>query len=756
MSSEMRQCPHCEEMIRIDALKCRYCREWISEPTSVSNDPKTIIQQSLAVDYEILDKLGDGGMATVYKARQIKLDRIVALKVLALNLIHDQEIVTRFHREARTAARLNHPNIVTVYDEGAVGNVHYIAMEYLEGIDLHEKVKEQGVMPIAEVVDIAKIMAEALGYVHKQGLVHRDVKSSNIFLTTENRPVLMDFGIVHSTQGKTLTLTGSIIGTPEYMSPEQTKPESTNGIDGRSDLYSLGVVLYECLTGRVPFKDPNFMVTFEMIRNEVPEDPRVYGEDLPDSLVDVILLLLAKDRGDRFQDSEALIQRLSVGNAPEEGEEKEHIEPLNGYWSQSNMTDGDAEKDVEGRDEDKDKTSDDPAEPVKWSGGPENPLPPERPYNLPFWAGAIITIIIFGVLFTIIMETTSSRSSGGTGPGGADLTVIEKKEPPPPPPEPPKVNIKEKLQKAREYITQRNLTTPAGANAWDLVKDVLYLDVRNVEAQALRKEIAGLYERWGDVHQRKREYGSAIQDYSKSLAVINASDIKAKIANAEEGQSRARQAAQRRRSADANLASSARHIANQWFSSKILNDLSARNKNVTKVLLFDSFSNNNENWLLCNDNDGKYSQVLDGSYVVQSKNGESYNPVRRITHKNIIIRCDVKNVNGRQNYGAGLRVRGNDTGDLRFLVSNGNYSLSKYKNGWETIIGWKKHSSIKKNDINTLEMMVWGSFVRLYVNGIFVDDCYTFNDVTGRWLGFTLGGSKERYKFDNLCVIAFE
>jgi serine/threonine protein kinase len=265
-------------------------------PTSVSN-PETLIRQALGDRYEIGEVVGRGGMATVYRAVQKNLNRVVALKVIHQNLIHDTEFVSRFLREAQLSASLSHPNIVHVYDVGSVGSVHYMAMEFLEGNDLHQMVKQKGALDYDKVVNWMIPVSEALNYIHDRGLVHRDIKSSNIIITREGRPVLMDFGIAHAADGTKLTQTGTVIGTPEYMSPEQAQGKT---VDHRSDLYSLGVVLYECLTGKVPFKGDNPLTTIHKVIYEEHISINHNNYNLPGWLGTIVQKLLAKDKNQRF------------------------------------------------------------------------------------------------------------------------------------------------------------------------------------------------------------------------------------------------------------------------------------------------------------------------------------------------------------------------------------------------------------------------------------------------------------------------
>jgi serine/threonine protein kinase len=267
---------------------------------------ETIIHESLT-GYKIQGVLGKGGMATVYKARQISLDRMVALKVIHQNLIHDAEFISRFHQEAKLSASLNHPNIVTVHDIGQAGSVHYMAMELLEGRDLHQCIRQQGKISIYATVEIGKAMSKALDYAGKQGVIHRDVKSSNVFLHKDGRIILMDFGIAKAITDSGLTQIGEVMGTPEFMSPEQAQGRP---LDARSDLYSLGVVLYECLAGRVPFTDQNKMAIVHSVIYDAVPSPKIYNPDVPAWLENVVIKLLSKDPAKRFASGKELFQAL--------------------------------------------------------------------------------------------------------------------------------------------------------------------------------------------------------------------------------------------------------------------------------------------------------------------------------------------------------------------------------------------------------------------------------------------------------------
>jgi formylglycine-generating enzyme required for sulfatase activity/predicted Ser/Thr protein kinase len=268
-NNDTKRCPFCNEEINALAKKCKHCNEWLTTTPSVSLTGVDLVKQALGDRYEIQEEIGRGGMATVYKAVQKSLDRTVALKVVHQNLLHDTEFVARFHREAKLCASLNHPNIVHVYDEGEVSGVHFMAMEYLEGQDLRQLIRSRGKLTPEQTLQYLLPVAEALDYAHGEGLIHRDIKSANIYITSKGRVVLMDFGIAHAAAGTQLTKAGTVIGTPEYMSPEQADGRA---VDHRTDLYSLGVVMYECLTGRVPFTSDNAVSTIYKVLNEQPDE----------------------------------------------------------------------------------------------------------------------------------------------------------------------------------------------------------------------------------------------------------------------------------------------------------------------------------------------------------------------------------------------------------------------------------------------------------------------------------------------------
>jgi serine/threonine-protein kinase len=265
------------------------------------------VQELLLGSYVLLEPLGEGGMGTVYKARHQRLDRIDALKVIRKNLLTNPKAVERFQREARAAARLSHPNVITVYDANEAGDVHYLAMEYIPGIDLAKLVKQGGPLPPGQACDYIRQGALGLQHAHERGLVHRDIKPSNLLLTQDGSTVkLLDLGLARlqsaspeETTNHSLTETGAVVGTPDYIAPEQAR--NSREIDIRADIYSLGCSLYYLLTAKIPF--PGETLTEKLIKHQLeePEPLREVRPDVPANVVAVVQRMMNKRPEDRYQ-----------------------------------------------------------------------------------------------------------------------------------------------------------------------------------------------------------------------------------------------------------------------------------------------------------------------------------------------------------------------------------------------------------------------------------------------------------------------
>jgi serine/threonine-protein kinase len=255
-------------------------------------------ERVLAGRYRIDTAVGEGGMAKVFRGQDVVLGRTVAVKVLAPEYARDRRFVERFRREAQSAAALSHPNVVSVFDTGSDGPVHYIVMEFLEGRTLREVLAQDGRLHPSRAAEIAEAMCRALATAHHHGLVHRDVKPGNVMLTPSGEVKVMDFGIARVTTGEALTQTATVLGTASYFSPEQAKGE---GVDPRSDVYSAGCVLYEMLTGRPPFTgDSPVSIAYKHVREDAPV-PSSLNPDVSPALDAVVMKALAKNPVNRYQ-----------------------------------------------------------------------------------------------------------------------------------------------------------------------------------------------------------------------------------------------------------------------------------------------------------------------------------------------------------------------------------------------------------------------------------------------------------------------
>jgi len=264
-------------------------------------------QTVLGGRYEVTSLLGRGGMASVYLATDRVLGRQVAVKVLSKQFAADASFVERFRREAQAAASLSHPNVVGVYDTGSDGNVHYIVMEYVQGRTLADIIRAEGPLLPERAAEIAGGVAAALAFSHRAGIVHRDVKPANIMITRSGDIKVMDFGIARAQAGDSLTRTQTVLGTATYFSPEQAQGES---VDARSDIYALGCVLYEMMTGNPPFTgDTAVGVAYKHVREE-PVPPSRVNHDVPPSLDAIDLKCLAKNPANRYQTAGELREDL--------------------------------------------------------------------------------------------------------------------------------------------------------------------------------------------------------------------------------------------------------------------------------------------------------------------------------------------------------------------------------------------------------------------------------------------------------------
>ncbi len=268
--------------------------------------PDTLIDQVFDGRYKVVRRLGTGGMANVYLAEDQELGRRVAIKMLDERHAQDEQFVERFRREAKNAAGLSHPNIVSIYDRGEAEGTYYIAMEYLEGKTLKELLVSRGPTPLPVAIDYARQILAAVGFAHRNGIVHRDIKPHNVLVGPDGRLKVTDFGIARSGASQ-MTEAGSIIGTAQYLSPEQAKGAP---VDARSDIYSVGIVLYEMLTGSVPFTGDTPLEIAMKHLSAAPERPSRRRPDVPHELDAIVLRALAKPPEERYQSAEGMDAEL--------------------------------------------------------------------------------------------------------------------------------------------------------------------------------------------------------------------------------------------------------------------------------------------------------------------------------------------------------------------------------------------------------------------------------------------------------------
>jgi serine/threonine-protein kinase len=311
----MKKCPKCGVEYPDQTTLCP------SDGVALEKDPDALIGTTLAGKYRIDERLNEGGMGTVYRGTHVLMEKTVAIKVLRPALAADEKIVARFSREARAASRISHPNALSVTDfgEDENGNV-FLVMEFLSGKTLKQVIRESGPLPLQRVVDITRQVGDALNAAHAQGVIHRDLKSDNIMLVdtmSGDHAKVLDFGIakINEPEGGTdtgLTAPNLVIGTPQYMSPEQCAQNAE--IDARSDIYSLGVILYEMLVGHVPFVGES--PTIVMMKHLQEPVPSVLEEreDLPASMGRVVARAMAKVPGNRYQSVAELVEDLTIAS----------------------------------------------------------------------------------------------------------------------------------------------------------------------------------------------------------------------------------------------------------------------------------------------------------------------------------------------------------------------------------------------------------------------------------------------------------
>jgi serine/threonine protein kinase/tetratricopeptide (TPR) repeat protein len=311
------KCPKCQAEISEARKFCGEC----GSPIGLSGEPAeshTMTMESsrsglatgaiFAHRYQIIEELGEGGMGKVYKVLDTVIDTRIALKLIKPGVADDQKTLERFRNELKTARDITHKNVCRMYHLGKFEDNHYITMEYVDGEDLKDTIKRVGPVGERKAIAITKQVCAGLAEAHRMGIIHRDLKPNNIMIDKDGNAKIMDFGIARSIEAKGITGEGIMIGTPEYMSPEQAEAKD---VDKRSDIYSLGIVLYELVTGELPFSGENpLSIAMKQVR-EQPENPRTLNSQISEEMVALILKCLEKDRRERFQSADELLAELT-------------------------------------------------------------------------------------------------------------------------------------------------------------------------------------------------------------------------------------------------------------------------------------------------------------------------------------------------------------------------------------------------------------------------------------------------------------
>jgi len=318
MSEATKPCTYCKEKILVEAIKCKHCGAYLGDSGILTEQMDAQIRRRLPPEYELFEEIGRGGLGVVYRARQRSLDRLVAVKVLMPEFTTTPALLECFHNEARRAAKLNldrHPNIITIFDQGEKNGVHYIAMELVEGDDLWKIILNRGPLAVEQLLTWLKPVAVALGFIHSQGMVHRNLKPANILIGREGQVKLTDFGFARINESakfnhpaRTLWHAREEISGPvQFMSPEQIEQKR---VDHRTDIYSFGVVMYQGLTGGLPFKADSDFATRKKIVADPPTYPSQRRESIPHKAEKVILRCMEKEPERRYPNGDELIADL--------------------------------------------------------------------------------------------------------------------------------------------------------------------------------------------------------------------------------------------------------------------------------------------------------------------------------------------------------------------------------------------------------------------------------------------------------------
>ncbi|MEE9390513.1 MAG: serine/threonine-protein kinase, partial [Candidatus Aminicenantaceae bacterium] len=299
------KCPECDTSNPSDSRYCKQCATPLPSAEDIKvTETMEAAQEELTTGstfgdrYQIIEELGKGGMGRVYRVLDKKLKEEIALKLIKPEIASDKKTVERFSNELKIARKIGHKNVARMFDLNEEQGIHYITMEYVRGEDLKKLIRKIGQLSAGQAIPIAKQICEGLGEAHRLGVVHRDLKPQNVMVDEDGNARIMDFGIARSLESKGITGAGVMIGTPEYMSPEQVEGKEAGQ---SSDIYSLGVILYEMVTGRVPFEGDTPFTIGVKHKSEMPKDPKEFNAQIPGDLSTVIMRCLEKDKEKRYQ-----------------------------------------------------------------------------------------------------------------------------------------------------------------------------------------------------------------------------------------------------------------------------------------------------------------------------------------------------------------------------------------------------------------------------------------------------------------------